>query len=112
MSGVCGFGDFTQRALKSQKTIGAETNINQKTNKIMKTKLDLATKLHYELNLENFFNVSITEYQVSLLGWHTPELEKLLFDKGYQIQWNEVYKNNRFESETIVIALADKPTTI
>jgi ribosomal protein S17 len=32
MSGVCGFGDFTQRALKSQKTIGVETNINQKTN--------------------------------------------------------------------------------
>jgi hypothetical protein len=33
----------------------------------MKTKLDLATKLHYELNLENFFNVDITQYKVCLL---------------------------------------------
>jgi hypothetical protein len=78
----------------------------------MKSKLDLATKLHYELNLDNFFNVSITEYNVSLLGWYTPELEKLLFDKGYQIQWSEVYKNMRFESETIAIALSEKPITI
>ena len=78
----------------------------------MKSKLDLTTKLHYELNLENFFNVDITEYKVSLLGWYTPEMEKLLFDKGYQIQWNEVYKNMRFESEEIVIALADKPITL
>ena len=78
----------------------------------MKSKLDLTTKLHYELNLNNFFNVDITEYKVSLLGWYTPELEKLLFDKGYQLQWNDVYKNNRFESEEIVIALADKPITL
>jgi hypothetical protein len=75
----------------------------------MKTKLDLVTKLHYELNLENFFNVDITEYKVSLLGWYTPELEKLLFDKGYQVQWCELYKNNRFESEEITIALTEKP---
>lgn len=78
----------------------------------MKSKLDLATKLHYELNLNNFFNVDISEYKVSLLGWYTLEMEKLLFDKGYQLQWNEIYKNNRFESKEIVIALADKPTTI
>ena len=78
----------------------------------MKSKLDLVTKLHYELNLENFFNVDITEYKVSLLGWYTTEMEKLLFDKGYQLQWNDVYKNMRFESEEIVIALADKPKTL
>ena len=78
----------------------------------MKSKLDLTTKLHYELNLENFFNVDITEYKVSLLGWYTPEMEKLLFDKGYQLQWSEVYKNMRFESETIAIALAEKPITL
>ena len=78
----------------------------------MKSKLDLVTKLHYELNLENFFNVDITEYKVSLLGWYTTEMEKLLFDRGYQLQWNDVYKNMRFESEEIVIALADKPKTL
>jgi hypothetical protein len=39
-------------------------------------------------------------------------MEKLLFDKGYQIQWSELYKNMRFESETIAIALAEKPITI
>ena len=91
---------------------GKKTVTHKKTNKIMKSKLDLATKLHYELNLENFFNVDITEYKVSLLGWYTPEMEKLLFEKGYQLQWNEVYKNMRFESEEIVIALAEKPITL
>ena len=75
----------------------------------MKTNLDLATKLHYELNLDNFFNVDITKTKVSILGYYTLEMEVLLFSKGYQIQWNDFYKNYRFESENITIALIDKP---
>ena len=71
----------------------------------MKTNLDLATKLHYELNLDNFFNVDITKTKVALLGYYTLELEVLLFSKGYQVQWNDFYKNYRFESEKITIAL-------
>ncbi|CAB4151958.1 hypothetical protein UFOVP598_47 [uncultured Caudovirales phage] len=74
----------------------------------MKTKLDLATKLHYELNLDNFFNVDITQYKVTLLGWYNLELEVLLFSKGYQLEWNKDYKSYRFESENIVIALTEK----
>ena len=112
MNGACGFGDFTHKALRNQKQIGAETNINQKKNKIMKSKLDLATKLHYELNLDNFFSVEIKTFNLLLLAWNTPELEKLLFDKGYQVQWNKDYKNYRFESEELTIALIDKPETI
>jgi len=75
----------------------------------MKTNLDLATKLHYELNLDNFFSAEITQYRVQLLGWNSDQMEKLLFDKGYQVMWNEDYKNYRFESENITIALIDKP---
>ena len=75
----------------------------------MKTNLDLATRLHYELNLDNFFNVDITKTKVSILGYYTLEMEVLLFSKGYQIQWNDFYKNYRFESENITIALIDKP---
>ena len=75
----------------------------------MKTNLDLATRLHYELNLDNFFNVDITKTKVSILGYYNLEMEVLLFSKGYQIQWNEFYKNYRFESENITIALMDKP---
>ena len=78
----------------------------------MKAKLDLATKLHYELNLENFFSVELKKFNLLLLAWNTPELEKLLFDKGYQVQWNEDYKNYRFESEELTIALIDKPITL
>ena len=75
----------------------------------MKTNLDLATKLHYELNLDNFFNVDITKTKVAILGYYTLEMEVLLFSKGYQIQWNDFYKNYRFESENITIALMNKP---
>ena len=75
----------------------------------MKSKLDLATKLHYELNLENFFSVEIKQFNLLLLAWNTPELEKLLFDKGYQVQWNEYFKNYRFESKDLTIVLAEKP---
>ena len=75
----------------------------------MKTNLDLATKLHYELNLDNFFNVDITKTKVAILGYYNLELEVLLFSKGYQIQWNDFYKNYRFESENITIALINKP---
>jgi len=71
----------------------------------MKTNLDLATKLHYELNLDNFFNVDITKTKVSILGYYNEHLERILFDKGYQVQWNDDYKNYRFESENIVIVL-------
>ena len=71
----------------------------------MKTNLDLATKLHYELNLDNFFNVDITKTKVSILGYYNLEMEVLLFSKGYQLQWSEFYKNYRFESENITIAL-------
>ena len=75
----------------------------------MKSKLDLATKLHYELNLENFFSVEIKQFNLLLLAWNTPELEKLLFEKGYQVQWNEHYKNYRYESKDLTIALIDEP---
>lgn len=75
----------------------------------MKSKLDLATKLHYELNLENFFSVEIKQFNLLLLAWNTPELEKLLFDKGYQVQWNEHFKNYRYESKDLTIVLAEKP---
>ena len=75
----------------------------------MKTNLDLATKLHYELNLDNFFNVDITKTKVSILGYYNLELEVLLFSKGYQVQWNDFYKSYRFESENITIALMNKP---
>jgi hypothetical protein len=75
----------------------------------MKSKLDLATKLHYELNLENFFSVEIKQFNLLLLAWNTPELEKLLFDKGYQVQWNEHFKNYRYESGELTIALIDEP---
>ncbi len=75
----------------------------------MKTNLDLATKLHYELNLDNFFNVDITQYKVTLLGYYNQHLERILFDKGYQLMWNEEYNNYRFESKKITIALTEKP---
>ena len=73
----------------------------------MKTNLDLLTKLHYELNLDNFFNVDLTKWKISLLGYHNAHLEQILFDKGYQVQWNEEMKNYRFESEKIVIVLTE-----
>ena len=73
----------------------------------MKTNLDLLTKLHYELNLDNFFNVDVTKWKVSLLGYHNAHLEQILFDKGYQVMWNDEYKNYRFESEKIVIVLTE-----
>ena len=75
----------------------------------MKTNLDLLTKLHYELNLDNFFSAEITSHRALLLAWNSDQMEKLLFDKGYQVMWNEDYKNHRFESENITIALIDKP---
>lgn len=71
----------------------------------MKTNLDLATKLHYELNLDNFFNVEITQHKVIILGYYNEHLERILFDKGYQLLWNDFYNNYRFESENITIAL-------
>ena len=73
----------------------------------MKTNLDLTTKLHYELNLDNFFNVEITKQKVIILGYYNEHLERILFDKGYQVQWSDFYKNYRFESENITIALIE-----
>lgn len=75
----------------------------------MKTNLENAWRLHFELNLDNFFSIEITDYRVILLAWNTEQLEKFLFDKGYQVQWNEDYKNYRYESENITITLIDKP---
>ena len=75
----------------------------------MKTNLDLATKLHYELNLDNFWTVNIRTYEVQLMAWYTPELEKLLFYKGYQVQWNEQIGNYRYEENGISIILSNKP---
>jgi hypothetical protein len=73
----------------------------------MKKNLDLATKLHYELNLDNFFNVEITQHKVTILGYYNQKIEKLLFDKGYQLQWSDFYKNYRFESEKLTIVLME-----
>lgn len=75
----------------------------------MKTKLDLATKLHYELNLENFFSVQIHTFKLSILGWTSDELEKLLFDKGYQLAWSEDFNGMRYENEDFSIMLVDMP---
>ena len=72
----------------------------------MKTGLDLATKLHYELNLDNFFNVEITKQKVLLIGYYNAHLEQILFDKGYQLLWSDEMNNYRFESEKITIVLA------
>ena len=71
----------------------------------MKTNLDLATKLHYELNLDNFFVANVRESRVELLGWYTPDMERLLFDKGYQVMWNENVRNFRFETDNLTIIL-------
>lgn len=75
----------------------------------MKSKLDLVTKLHYELNLENFFSVDIMNMKVRILGWHTPELEKLIFEKGYQLDWDEVEQKWIYDVEEIRIVLAIEP---
>jgi len=75
----------------------------------MKTSLDNLYKLHFELNLDNFFNVEITENTTRLLGWYDSHLEKLLFDKGYQLKWSDEMNNYRFESESLVIVLSNKP---
>jgi len=74
----------------------------------MKTNLYLTTKLHYELNLDNFFNVEITQHKVTVLGYYNQQLEKLLFDKGYQVQWSDFYKNYRFETKDLTIVLMEK----
>ena len=71
----------------------------------MKTNLDLATKLHYELNLDNFFVANIRETRVELLGWYSQDMERLLFDKGYQVMWNENQRNFRFETDNLTIIL-------
>jgi len=73
----------------------------------MKTNLDLATKLHYELNLDNFFNVEITQHKVTVLGYYNQKIEKLLFDKGYQVNFDNFYNNYRFESEKLTIVLME-----
>ena len=71
----------------------------------MKTNLDLLTKLHYELNLDNFFVANVRETRIELLGWYTPDMERLLFDKGYQVMWNENVRNFRFEIDNLTIIL-------
>lgn len=75
----------------------------------MKTNLDNVYKLHFELNLDNFFNVEIQENSIRLLGWYNSNLEKLLFDKGYQLKWNDEMNNYRFENQGLLIVLANKP---
>jgi hypothetical protein len=39
------------------------------------------------------------------MGWYSQDMEKILFDKGYQLLWSDELKNFRFESEKIVIIL-------
>jgi beta-glucanase (GH16 family) len=75
----------------------------------MKKNLDLVTKLHYELNLENFFSVDIMNMKVRILGWHTPELEKLIFDKGYQLDWDEDEQKWIYDVKQVRIVLAIEP---
>lgn len=75
----------------------------------MKTNLDNVYKLHFELNLDNFFNVEITENMIRLLGWYDANLEKLLFDKGYQLKWSDEMNNYRFENNSVLIVLSNKP---
>ena len=75
----------------------------------MKTNLDNVYKLHFELNLDNFFNVEITENMIRLLGWYDENLEKLLFDKGYQLKWSDEMNNYRFENNSVLIVLSNKP---
>lgn len=74
----------------------------------MKTKLDLLTKLHYELNLDNFFNVEFNETKLYLLGFHTNELEVLLFNKNYQVQWDKVREKYIYDSDNLKIVLSDR----
>ncbi len=93
---------------KDKKTSKTGTEIlTQLKNNIMKTNLDLATKLHYELNLDNFFNVDITKNKVTLLGYYNEHLERILFDKNYQLLWSDEMNNYIFESENIRIVLAE-----
>lgn len=71
----------------------------------MKTNLDLLTKLHYELNLDNFFVANVRQYRVELLGWYSQDMERLLFDKGYQVMWNENLRNFKYEDDNLTIIL-------
>lgn len=71
----------------------------------MKTNLDLLTRLHFELNLDNFFAVNISKYQLSMMGWHTDILEKLLYDRGYQVQWYEKDKKYKYIDTDLIIYL-------
>jgi len=74
----------------------------------MKKNLDLLTRLHYELNLDNFFNAEIYEFKVTLLGWHNEDLEKLLFDKGYQVEFKSSENKYVYENSEIKIVLSVK----
>jgi len=71
----------------------------------MKINLDLLTKLHYELNLENFYVANIRQWGVSLQGWYTPEMERLLFNKNYQVLWDEKLRNFQYNDEELTIIL-------
>ena len=61
----------------------------------MKASLELTNQLNWELNLDNFFNTSINEEYIQLLGWYSLEMEVLLFSKGYQVEYNELYTFRR-----------------
>jgi hypothetical protein len=74
----------------------------------MKASLELTNQLNWELNLDNFFNTSINEEYIQLLGWYSLEMEVLLFSKGYQVEYNELYKNYRYESPRVKIILTEK----
>ena len=74
----------------------------------MKKNLDLLTRLHYELNLDNFFNAEVFEFRVTILGWHTPELEKLLFEKGYQVTFESDRNQYIYENLMLKIILSIK----
>lgn len=74
----------------------------------MKAKLDLLTKIHYDLNLNNFFNVEFNETKLYLLGFYKNELEVLLFNKHYQVQWDRVREKYIYDSDDLKIVLSER----
>ena len=71
----------------------------------MKINLDLLTKLHYELNLDNFYVANIRQWGINLQGWYSPDMERLLFDKGYHVLWDEKLRNFQYNSDNLNIVL-------
>lgn len=47
-------------------------------------KNNLAYFISEDLNLDYFWDLSINETRIRLLGYHTPEAEAYLFSKGFE----------------------------